>query len=167
MNPIFYIIGFAASGKSTLARYLQCELSLLAWDLDTEIEKYIQMPIPTLWELFGEKAFRQAEGEVLQALIPKAAGSIIATGGGTAYYHRPLLEKTGYLLYWNTPWGTIRRRLKKSLSQRPLYASLPPSEWYNLWKKRQAYYRPAHLITHDRKRVRDFVMKKLITTFSR
>ncbi|MGQ9864279.1 MAG: shikimate kinase [Bacteroidia bacterium] len=167
MKPIFYIIGFAASGKTTLAKHLQHELSLWAWDLDTEIEKYTQMPLSAFWERYGEKAFRQAEKEALQVLIPKAGGHILATGGGTPCYHRALMEKTGYLIYWNPPWATIRKRLKKGLSQRPLYASLPPSKWYDLWKKRQACYRPAHLITHERRKVRHFIMRKLIYTFEK
>ena len=76
------LIGLRGAGKSTLGRALAERLNRPFVELDKEIEKHSGMPIPTLFELYGQPGFRRLERRCLEELLDRRAPMIIAAGGG-------------------------------------------------------------------------------------
>ena len=80
--PIF-LIGFMASGKSTVGKLLARRLGWSFVDLDNLVSAGAGVSIAEIFSAEGEAGFRRREGDALRA----AAGRrrcVIATGGGAA-----------------------------------------------------------------------------------
>jgi len=116
-----YLVGFMASGKSTLGRYLSEYSGRSFRDLDRVVEKKAGMPIREIFDREGEPGFRIRENEAL-AQIAALDGFIVATGGGvveTSDNRRLLASGFTVFLDWN--WETLAPWLKKvSRYSRPL-----------------------------------------------
>jgi shikimate kinase len=79
-----YLIGFMASGKSTVGRLLAEKLGFLFRDIDEIIEGKEGIPIWEIFETKGEPYFREMEKRLMMELTQsiKDRGTVIATGGG-------------------------------------------------------------------------------------
>jgi shikimate kinase len=77
-----YLVGFMASGKSTVARALAARLQWRSEDVDDLIEKRERMTVSEVFARHGEPYFRAAEREILRLLQPMR-NLVVATGGGT------------------------------------------------------------------------------------
>lgn len=75
------LIGMPGSGKTTVGKALAEQLQREFVDLDAEIVAQAGMPIPEIFQKFGEAGFRKWETQVLSQ-FGKASGLVIATGGG-------------------------------------------------------------------------------------
>ncbi len=75
------LIGMPGCGKSTIGKHLAGLTGKELIDMDEEIIKKAGMPIPEIFDKFGEKHFRDIESEVA-AELGKQRNLIIATGGG-------------------------------------------------------------------------------------
>ena len=75
------LVGFMATGKSSVGRILAERLDWPLVDADEEIERRAGKPIPEIFRDDGEPAFRQLESEVIQELCA-GVGQVIAAGGG-------------------------------------------------------------------------------------
>ena len=137
------LIGMPGCGKSTVGKLLAKELGKQFIDADSEIVKAAQMPIPELFEKYGEEVFRHWETKVLGE-IGKQSGLVIATGGGcvTRKENYPLLHQNG-TLYW------IQRDIDSlSLEGRPLSKAGHLEQMYEI--RRPMYERFSDLcITND------------------
>lgn len=88
MKRVF--IGHRGVGKSSLlARHAKYFSSIPIFDLDTEIEKKIQISITDFFQMFNETKFRAAELEVFQTLIKNRSDFVIAVGAGFPVQHIP------------------------------------------------------------------------------
>ena len=76
-----FIVGPMASGKSTLGKKLAQTLNIDFIDTDKEIEKKAGAEISWIFEVEGEKGFRERERKVLNNSINKE-DVVISTGGG-------------------------------------------------------------------------------------
>ena len=121
-----FLTGFMGSGKTTAGQKLARLLKTNFVDLDQYIEQTQKLTIQSLFENFGEDAFRKIEQKCLLELIATQTNSVIALGGGTICYHNNLekIKKAGYLIYVELPAITLSQRLEKSKNQRPLLKGL-------------------------------------------
>lgn len=125
MKPIsgLYLVGFMASGKTTIGRALAQELGWPFIDIDTEIEAREGRAISQIFAERGESLFRQVETEVIRQF---AAGSsaVVALGGGAFVQpaNRALIENHGVSVWLDCPLEIIRKRLGDD-STRPLAAN--------------------------------------------
>ena len=94
------LVGMPGCGKSTLAKALGETLGREVYDADAEIERNAGMPIPEIFERFGEGEFRRLETEALRTL-GKKSGAVIATGGGAVLREEnyPLLHQNGIIVF--------------------------------------------------------------------
>lgn len=147
MRPArLFLVGFPASGKSTLARRWGRKLGVLWLDLDEWITKQTGQS-PEVWlERSGEAAFREVEKQAFFELVQAHRGPVIvALGGGTLTVPliRAQLAAQGWRLWIDPPWPWLRHRLEKS--PRPLLRPKPISSWEALWLARRPFYREADL----------------------
>lgn len=75
------LVGMPGCGKSSLGALLSEAMNRPLIDCDAEIIRRAGMPIPEIFEKFGEAHFRDIESQVLQDVCSGSA-AIIATGGG-------------------------------------------------------------------------------------
>ncbi len=94
------LVGMPGCGKSTIGQLLAMQLGKRFVDADAEIVRMAQMPIPNIFEKFGEDGFRKMETKVLEE-IGQLSGLVISTGGGcvTREENYPLLHQNG-TIYW-------------------------------------------------------------------
>jgi len=113
------LIGPMASGKSTIGRSLSKRLKLDFIDVDEEIEKSAGVSISWIFDVEGEKKFRERESKELKNSL-NTDNCVIATGGGVILneHNRDFLKK-GTVIYLET---SIQTQLERTLNdnKRPL-----------------------------------------------
>ena len=120
-----FLLGYMASGKSTLGAALADALNCAFMDLDELLEGKLGMPVGAFIDQKGELSFRKAEHEALVSWLeegPKDA--VVALGGGTPvfYDHMALLNEAGRTVFLDVSIGELAQRLKGS-TDRPLIKS--------------------------------------------
>lgn len=81
MNKII-LIGYAATGKTTVGRLLADRLKCKFFDTDRDIERRADMTVSDIFARFGEEYFRRLENEILVELTPQT-DCVVACGGGS------------------------------------------------------------------------------------
>lgn len=141
------LVGFMASGKSTVGRSLARRLRRPFIDTDAEIERE-HGAIATIFSRQGEGVFRRLEREAVATALESQAPAIIAVGGG-APTHAPtrrLLSKA-YRVFLLVPPEEIARRVRGCGSLRPLLGGAPTkARIEELYLARLPLYREAELI---------------------
>jgi len=121
------LIGYRATGKSTVGRILADRLKINFWDTDAMVEKDLAMPIKEIVALHGWDFFRAKEKDTIKFLTKKKA-CVIATGGGVVLDREnvDLLKQTGVIIWLNAPLQDIIERLKRdaqNAAARPQFTS--------------------------------------------
>jgi XRE family aerobic/anaerobic benzoate catabolism transcriptional regulator len=75
------LIGLRGAGKSTLGAKLAATLRIPFIELDREIERLAGMSLASLFDLYGQSAYRRYERRALESVIDSYDRAVIATGG--------------------------------------------------------------------------------------
>lgn len=120
------LVGFMATGKTTLGRIAARKAGFTFIDMDREIEKRAGKVIPRIFEEDGEPAFRALESQVLRDLAGHS-NCVIATGGGvvTRLENHPLLRDLGFVVWLHTKKRIIAERAARN-QNRPLLRTADP-----------------------------------------
>lgn len=112
-----FLIGYRASGKTTVGKLLAQKLGLPFADTDLLSEKKAVMTIKDFVAARGWEAFRRLEAETVASLC-NAPPAVVATGGGVvmAGENLLLLKSMGPLVYLQTPLADLLARLKRDAS---------------------------------------------------
>jgi shikimate kinase len=126
-TPGLYLVGFMASGKTTVGRALADEIGWPFVDIDGEIEAREGKAISQIFSEHGEGTFREVETEVIRRhVIEIEAGrpSVVALGGGAFIQPKnwELIENNGVTVWLDCSIATVRRRLGDDTT-RPLAAN--------------------------------------------
>lgn len=138
-----YLVGFMASGKSTVARHLGQRLRWRHEDIDDLIEARERQTIADLFAKRGEPYFRSVEKEILKLLLP-IRQLVVATGGGTFAdpENRQAMLMDGVVVWIDLPLQELIPRIPLD-GRRPLAADRGALE--RLYAARVDTYRLAHL----------------------
>jgi shikimate kinase len=143
--PGIYLVGFMASGKSTIGRLLAERLGWHFADIDEDIEASEQRSIAEIFERNGEQEFRSIETEAIRTRLREIeAGeqTVVALGGGAfvepTNFH--LLADKGVSIWLDCPLEKIRLRVDR-VNHRPL--ARDPKSFEELYYARQAAYQRA------------------------
>jgi shikimate kinase len=141
------LIGFMATGKTTVGKLVADRLKRTFVDLDQMVEDRADMKIADLFRSGGEPAFRKVEAEALKAAL-KVDGIVLATGGGAACREDNLqaMLATSYVVALSAPPAEVLKRTGGP-SGRPLLdgAADPLAEAQRLLEAREPFYARAHL----------------------
>ncbi|MBK7536344.1 MAG: 3-dehydroquinate synthase [Myxococcales bacterium] len=148
MDPLF-LIGFPASGKTTVGRRLAARLSRRFIDLDDVIEEETgETPAALVGR--SEPRFRKIEAAALRHILDEAGrfpeGIVVATGGGAAAHGDNLarMRQAGLVVTLAIdPKLAVERA--GDVAARPLLAR-PWSGIVELAERRQPFYRQAHAV---------------------
>jgi len=138
-----YLVGFMASGKSTIGRALASRLRWRFEDIDDLIERRERRTIAEIFSKQGEAYFRQVEREILTLLQPMRH-VIVATGGGTFAdpESRTAINMDGVSVWIDVPLLDLIPRIPLD-GRRPLAANR--AELERLYAARVDTYRLAHV----------------------
>ncbi|HEX6940234.1 MAG TPA: shikimate kinase [Longimicrobiales bacterium] len=142
------VVGFMASGKSTIGRLVADRLGWGFIDFDAEIEQRTGSPVPEIFRQRGETEFRAYEAELTRE-VADLDHVVLAPGGG--WITRPeLLDYFGdeTLVVWLrvSPEEAVRRA-RADLSKRPLLMGGDPiARARMLLREREPLYRMADVV---------------------
>jgi shikimate kinase len=107
------LIGYRATGKSTVGLLLAGKLKIPFWDTDTLVEENQGMSIKEIISLKGWDYFRLREKEAIQKLSRLGDG-VVATGGGVVLLPEnvALLKQMGPVVWLHAPLHDIIERIK-------------------------------------------------------
>jgi shikimate kinase len=145
------LVGMMGAGKSTIGRRLAARLQLPFVDADTEIEAARGMPIPDIFETYGEQYFRDGEARVIARLLD-GGSSVIATGGG-AVMRDETRERIGRLavsIWLKADADVIMRRVKRRADRPLLKTADPAATVTRLIGEREQFYQQADLMISSR-----------------
>lgn len=145
-----FLIGYMASGKSTLGKALAQALALPFIDLDVEIEQTAGTTISEIITTKGELHFRKLESAVLKGLLQQYETGVFALGGGTPvfYNHMDLLNAEGETIFLDVPVGELAKRLEGDI-KRPLIQNKEDVAEFvakHLFERRPYYSQAKHRI---------------------
>ena len=127
------LVGMPGCGKSVVGAALAKRLGRPLLDSDALVTQTAKTPIPEIFRMQGEGAFRALETQALREL-GKRSGAVIATGGGSV-----LREENYDLLHQNGVIVWLRRALSAlPIDGRPVSQSVALDE---LYRTREPRYR--------------------------
>lgn len=75
------LVGLRGAGKSTLGARLAESLAVPFIEVDREIERDLGVTLDSVFALYGQDAYREAERRALERIVAQAPACVIATGG--------------------------------------------------------------------------------------
>lgn len=160
-----FLIGFMASGKSSVGKKLANKLNLPFVDLDSFIEEKHNTTIRLLMYDRGHKTFREIERDALQDVIKKYPDAVVSTGGGTPCFYDNLekMKKAGDTVYLEVDIPTLVDRLMNSKKDRPLIWGKTKDDLTiyakDLMERRQGYYQKAKYTVNGKNLKLDTIVK--------
>lgn len=164
------LLGYMASGKSSIGKKLSKSLETNFIDLDDYIIEKEKMSITTIFKEKGEIYFRKIEHQYLKEILELKGDFILSLGGGTPCYANNMeminnTDVTSIYLQGSVP--TMVERLIRKKAKRPLIASLgddkiPEFVAKHLFERRAFYEQAKMIIKIDGKKKSD-VAKELHT----
>jgi len=140
------------AGKSTAAVQLAADYGCQLVCLDRAIEDSCGQSIAEIFAKVGEAGFRQIESRLLQEVLANSSVStIIDAGGGVVLLeqNRHLLKKA-CVVFLDTGFNELLRRIKNTGEARPLLAGLDEDGIRQLWEgRRQIYVNTADFVVKD------------------
>lgn len=141
-TPGIYIVGFMASGKTTIGRSLANELGWHFADTDDDIEAKQGTTICEIFDTRGEEEFRKIETEEIRSrvrMVEKGWPTVVALGGGAFVRDAnvELVENNGVTVWLDCPFALVRERIARA-EHRPLARDL--SQLQALYEMRRPAY---------------------------
>ncbi|MCR9260054.1 MAG: shikimate kinase AroK [Pseudomonadaceae bacterium] len=123
-----FLVGLMAVGKSTVGRTLAETLEMPFYDSDAEIELRAGAEVSWIFDVEGEKGFRDREEHVIDELS-QMRGVVLATGGGAVKRaaNRQHLAARGIVIHLDCPLRRLLARTRND-KKRPLLQGDNPEE---------------------------------------
>ncbi len=142
------LVGLPGAGKSALGLAAAHNLNLRFFDADIEISKASNMPVPDIFELYGETEFRRLEEQIIARILQETPPGVLSLGGG-AFENpdtRKIVDKYGVGIWLKVEHDIILERILRKKG-RPLFdSSIDPEQTLKtLAQKREPNFAKAKL----------------------
>jgi shikimate kinase len=164
---VIVLMGYMASGKSTIGNFLAKKLDYEFLDLDNYIENKEKKTITQIFSGKGEIYFRKLETKYLIELLSTKNNTVLALGGGTPCYgnnlEHILKSDNAVSVYLKATIHSIIKRVESERAKRPLIAHLNTKEdlaefiGKHLFERSQFYNQADYIVSTD-----DFEIDKIV-----
>lgn len=164
-------MGYMASGKSVIAKYLSKKVGVKNIDLDHYIEQQEGQTIQDIFKNKGEIYFRIIENKYLKELLEEDNDVIIAVGGGTPCYANniQLIKEKANSIYLKASIATLLERLLQDQNKRPLVKDIAKEDLAefiakHLFERNDYYDKADQVVLVDNKnmeQITDEIIKKV------
>lgn len=162
------LIGYMASGKTTVGKALAKKLNRPFIDLDQYISEQKGMSVAQIFSTEGEDYFRTLEYDNLKELLEIDSEYIIALGGGTPEIEdvMTLVNQKSMSIFLYADTETLFNRLKPKNIERPLLTDLS-EDLLKIYisdhlKKRSPFYFQADLTINTQNKSTETIVKKIV-----
>lgn len=142
------IIGFMATGKTTIGKELSQKLNMGFIDIDKLIEEKMEMLISEIFEVYGEDYFRQIEKETIEEAM-KLENITISCGGGVCLDPENIknIRQNSQVILLEADPETIIKRTEND-ETRPLLKDRKQKEDIRkiMEERKDSYYKAADII---------------------
>ncbi len=129
---IIVLIGYMASGKTSIGKKLAKKLNYSFLDLDDYIEEKEHLSVTDVFKNKGEIYFRKQEALYLNQLLKSEKNTVLSVGGGTPCYSGNMdviLAAEGVKsIYLKASLATLANKLLRKKAKRPLIAHIETIE---------------------------------------
>ena len=157
------LVGMMGAGKSTIGRRLAARLGIPFVDADNEIELAHRMPIPDIFETYGEPYFRDGEARVIARLL-EAGPTVLATGGGAFMREetRRRISDKAVSIWLKADVDIIMRRVRRRADRPLLHTTDPEATVTRLIGEREPVYQFANLTIASREVPHDKIVDECV-----
>ena len=169
------LLGYMASGKSTVGGFLAKILGYKFIDLDNYIEEKEDRTVSEIFKKNGEIYFRKVENIYLKELLLTDQNLVISLGGGTPCYANNMdlivSDDNAVSFYLKTSIKEIVNRLMSEKDKRPLLADIGSKEVLtefvgkHLFERNPFYLRSDHILETDHKSIQTIVEEFVFELF--
>jgi len=140
-----FLVGFMASGKTSVGQELARRLHWQFVDLDSRIESRERQSIPEIFLAKGEPGFRLVETAALRDLTESLECDTVVALGGGAFTRQPNREllRDWPSVFLDAPAGELWRRCEEDPAERPLHRDKDRQQFSRLYEQRLPFYREA------------------------
>jgi shikimate kinase len=138
----FFLVGLMGAGKTTIGRALARKAGKTFYDSDQEIEARTGVRVATIFDIEGEKRFRDRETCVI-AELARLNNIVLATGGGAVLRaeNRQELKRHGTVIYLRANIDDLLARTQHDRSRPLLQTADPRAKLASLFEERDPLYR--------------------------
>lgn len=126
------LIGYMASGKTSIGKKLANKLGYEFIDLDDLIEDKENVSVTEVFKSKGEIYFRKQEHIYLKEVLNNKSNVVLSVGGGTPCYSNNMNIIVNYenvkSIYLKASIPTLTEKLMRKKSKRPLIAHIETKE---------------------------------------
>ena len=159
------LLGYMASGKSTIGREISKKLDMKFIDLDDYISKREKRSISEIFKVEGEIYFRKIESLYLGEILNSKDSFILSLGGGTPCYSNNMeliLNSEASSIYIKVDIKTLASRLIAEKNKRPLVADLEDDKLLefvakHLFERRFFYEQASITINSENKSIEEII----------
>ncbi|MBJ7610224.1 MAG: 3-dehydroquinate synthase [Candidatus Dormibacteraeota bacterium] len=128
------LVGMPGSGKSTVAPLLAARLGREAVDVDTEVERHLQMSAQRAFDELGEQRFRAEERAAMERALGSQRPLVIAGGGGMVAQPGAveILARHATVVFLDASDAVLLDHLGPAAVDRPLLAGAPADALHHL-----------------------------------
>jgi shikimate kinase len=139
-------IGFMGAGKSTVAELVAARLGRTWFDTDDVVVQRCGRSIPDLFAAGEQSLFRALEKQVIADLLA-GEPAVLSLGGGALEDPdtRDALFDRAFVVNLEISWSDVQAELPRLMRTRPLLQDRTEGEIHELFLRRQATYRKAHM----------------------
>lgn len=147
------LVGYMGSGKSYIGKLISQTMNIPFYDLDSLIEKDMNLNIKEIFQQKGELFFRKKERNTLAEFLKVTDHYVLALGGGTPCYYDNFelyASPTIHSIYLKASVKTLQDRLKIQKATRPLISNFNNDELSDFIAKhlfeRSYFYHQVHSV---------------------
>ena len=140
-NIVF--LGMMGSGKTSIGSLVSKKLKISFFDIDQLIEKELNLTVSKIFEINGEKFFRELEEKITLKILRKE--NIVVSLGGGGFLNKNIRDEIllNHLSFWlKCKPEVIIKRIKNN-PKRPIALNSTKNELTNLIKRRSKIYSKA------------------------
>jgi len=163
-NQTIVLVGLMGAGKTSIGRRLAKFLGLQFYDSDREVEKAAGCTVASIYEQWGEQAFREVERKVIRRLLSYPP-HILSTGDGAFVDEeiRSWVKENAISIWLKSDEKTLYNRLKNSRTRPQLLEGDPEDLLRVMIEERSPIYAMADLCIPSEDKTYDDMVAQIVT----